>query len=544
MDNFTRSQSVGDDIGNSNAKARLSGRMGTMSLMLTVLAFAAPLGAVAGYLPFTIVAGGPGASLALCLTTVILLLFAVGFVTMARHVPKAGNFYAFISSGLGNVLGLGAAFLAVTSYLALLLGGYVFFGIGVNSIMVSLGWAPTDWWVWSLLIWIGVSILGYFHIELSAKVLSIFMVIEIVIVMIFNIAVLHSGGAAGLTVEPFTPSAFLQGDIAVTLLFAVMLFLGFEATAVFRDELIEPDRTIPRATYGAVILVGFLYALTCYALVSAFGPHVWDVAKRNPATMFSDALGTYVGPVMQQITRFFVVMSVFAALISIHNVLSRYILNLAIDRVLPTYFSRVHHRHRSPYAASNLIAVIGFLLIAPVIFINVDSTKLYGMAAGIGGLGVVVLMAMVSYSVVAWFARNGVPQGESVLKAFIAPGISAAVMSLTAIFGLMHLDLVVGGKPGEYDSVVYVLFVAFLAGGLLAFSIRSAKPDVYQNLGRAEWVMSFAQIDENTAVDSSMTEQPVRQRFDDLPSGTSKNLSCSIIPLTTTSLSPGARSET
>jgi amino acid transporter len=495
MNDVTSSQGVSHPQGSTGVgnegKVRLSGRMGTMSLMLTVLAFAAPMAVVAGYLPFTIVSDGAGATLALCLTTVILLLFAVGYVTMTRHVPKPGDFYAFISSGLGNVLGLGAAFLAVISYLALLLGAYVFLGISVNSVITSLGGPQTDWWVWSLISWICVSTLGYFHIELSAKVLSISMVIEIAIVMIFNVAVFHSGGPNGLSAEPFTPYSFIQGDIAVTLLYAIMLFLGFEATALFRDEVIEPNRTIPRATYGAVLLVGLLYTLSCYALVSAFGSHAWDVAKSNPTSMFATAVGTYLGPVVEQVTQFFVIMSVFAALISIHNVLSRYILNLATDKALPKYFSKVHHRHRSPHTASNLVAFMGLLFMAPFVFINVNSTELYGMAAGIGGLGVVVLMAMVSYSVVVWFMRNRVPQGESFFKAFIAPGISAVLMTLTAVFGVMHLELVVGGKPGEYDWVSYFLLAAFLVGSLLALYFRAVKPDVYKNLGRAERIFEF-----------------------------------------------------
>jgi len=491
VNSVSNNQDAGSAAGAGNEKIRLSGRMGTLSLMLTVLAFAAPMAVVAGYLPFTIVADGPGASLALCLTTLILILFVVGYVTMTRHVPKPGDFYAFISSGLGNVLGLGAAFLAVFSYLAMLLGGYVFFGIAFNSAIESFGWAPKAWWIWSLMSWICVSTLGYFHIEFSAKVLSVSMVIEIAIVMIFNVAVLHSGGASGLRVEPFTPSAFLQGDIAVTLLYAVMLFLGFEATALFRDELIEPDRTIPRATYGAVLLAGFVYTLSCYALVSAFGAQVWDVAKSNPATMFSDAMGTYVGRGMQQITHLFVVMSVFAALISIHSVLSRYVLNLAVDNALPNIFSRVHRRHRSPHAASNLVGLIAFLFIVPIVLVNADSSKLYGMAAGIGGLGIVTLMALVSYSVVVWFAKHGVPNSENVLKTFIAPGISAAVMTLTAVFGVMHLELVVGGNPGEYTWVVQLMCVTFLAGCALAVYFRIVKPEIYRNLGRAERVFEF-----------------------------------------------------
>jgi hypothetical protein len=64
-------------------------------------------------------------------------------------------------------------------------------------------------------------------------------------------------------------------------------------------------------------------------------------------------------------------------------------------------------------------------------------------------------------------------------------------MTLTAIFGVMHLELVVGGEPGEFSWVVYILFAAFIAGGLLAVYFKSAKPEVYKKLGRAERIFEF-----------------------------------------------------
>lgn len=93
----------------SGRQGRLEGRMGGVSLALTVLAFSAPLSVVSGYIPFTIVFNGMGAPFAFVLATAILLLFSVGYVTMAKWLPRPGAFYAFISTGLGKATGLGAA---------------------------------------------------------------------------------------------------------------------------------------------------------------------------------------------------------------------------------------------------------------------------------------------------------------------------------------------------------------------------------------------------------------------------------------------------
>ncbi|ARQ13831.1 amino acid/polyamine transporter protein (plasmid) [Rhizobium etli] len=481
---------LNDDV-RAGEKPRLAGRMGPVALILTVLAFSAPMAVVQGFIPFTILFGGPGATLAFFLTTLVLLLFSVGYVAMATHVPKPGDFYAFISSGLGNVVGLGAAFLAVVAYLALLGGTYIFLGINVSSFISSLGGAESSWWLWTIIGWAAVSTLGYFHIELSAKILSIAMLIEIAIVMVFNVAVLYAGGSEGLSSTPFSPSSLAAGDMGVTMLYTILVFLGFEATALFRDEVRDPNRTIPRATYGAVIFVGVLYTLSCYTLTEAYGSQAWEVAKANPTSMFTVAIGKFVSPIAQQIAYCSVILSVFAALISVHNVLSRYVLNLAVDKALPPYLAKVHQRHSSPHTASNAVAMVAALFVAPFILMKAGGSTEYAIATGIGGVGVIALMAMVSCAVVAWFGRNGVPAGENLFKVFIAPAAAALIMFVTVIFAVAHLDLVVGGAPGENLWVIWFLIVAFVSGCMLAVYFRVARPEVYSGLGRADRVFEF-----------------------------------------------------
>ena len=48
--------------------------------------------------------------------TIVLTLFAVGFVAMARHVTTTGAFYGFISQGLGQVWGMAAGLVATLAY--------------------------------------------------------------------------------------------------------------------------------------------------------------------------------------------------------------------------------------------------------------------------------------------------------------------------------------------------------------------------------------------------------------------------------------------
>ena len=466
--------------------ARLTGRMGAGSLALSVLAFSAPMAVVSGFIPFTILFDGVGATFGFILTTVLLILFAIGYVTMAKHVPKPGDFYAFISSGLGKVVGLGCAFLSVLSYVVVLAGVYAFTGIAVSSLITSLHGPDTTWWIWAVIAWVVVSTLGYFHIELSAKILSFSLVAEVLVVMIFNVFVLAKGGAEGLSWTPLTPSAFAHGDMPVTFLYCILVFMGFEATALFRDEVRDPDKTIPRATYFAVVFVGTLYALSSYTLISAYGHQAVDVATRSPATMFPAAIGKFVGPIFTQISYAFVVLSNFAALVAVHNVLARYVFNLSEDKALPSYFSAVHDYHHSPYRASTAVAVVVAIGMLPFILNKTSGDTLYARLTGLGSIGVVVLMALVSLSVVAWFARKGVPSGENAFKCFIAPAVAFTSLAAVSVFGLLHFDLVVGGNPGENNVLELVLAGALVVGAVLAMYFRSSKPHVYDGLGRAQ----------------------------------------------------------
>lgn len=467
-------------------ETRLSGRMGMTSLVLSVLAFSAPIVSVSGYIPFTIIFAGQAAPLAFILATVLLLLFSVGYIAITRALPTPGAFYAYITSGLGRVAGLGAAFLAVVAYLALLAGVYVFAGITTTSLIESLGGPETPWWVWSLVGWATVSTLGYFHIELSAKVLSLVMVLEVALVMIFNVATIARGGAEGLSLRPLDLGEFVKGDIPITMVFVVMVFIGFEATALYRDEVKTPEKTVPRSTYLAVIFIGALYALSSYALVSAYGSSAVETASSGAATMFGNAVSQFVGPVFAQIAFILIATSAIAALLSIHNVIARYVHNLGADGALPRSLARVHPRHKSPHTASNATAAIVAAGLLPFLLAGTDPSTLYGQLGGLGSTGILILMAMVSLAVVVWFRRNPDLRRHTVgWNALVAPLAAFAAFSTIVVLVVLHFELVVGGNAGQSLGLLIVLGAALFGGMVLAIFFRYSRPRLYAGLGSA-----------------------------------------------------------
>ena len=95
--------------------------------------------------------------------------------------------------------------------------------------------------------------------------------------LILDAAILIKGGEGGtapLNTAPFTWSSFTSGSIAIALLFNFASFIGFEATTIYSEEARDPKRTVPRATYSAVLTIGVFYTLTTTSLSRGRGPLV------------------------------------------------------------------------------------------------------------------------------------------------------------------------------------------------------------------------------------------------------------------------------
>src|ERR671921_2451114 len=116
------------DSGVDRLKPNAIGLMGVIFIAVTG---AAPISAMLFNVPF---ATGFGTGLytpaAFLFATVILTIFTIGYVAMARKMRAAGGFYTFISHGLGRELGLATGITGAIAYALFevsLLGGFAYF---------------------------------------------------------------------------------------------------------------------------------------------------------------------------------------------------------------------------------------------------------------------------------------------------------------------------------------------------------------------------------------------------------------------------------
>lgn len=444
---------------------KLRGNLGVASIVFMVVAAAAPLGVIGGVVPLGIAGGnGAGFPATFVVATIVLLLFAVGFTAMTPHVEEAGAFFSYVRKALGFPTGIGIAFVAIVSYLAIEAGVYGLLGPAGASIVELFGGPTLPWWLFALVAFAVTTYLGYRNIELSSKVLAVLLTAEIAIVAILDLVIVVRGGDHGLSTGIVNPHAILSGSVGIGLLFAIISYVGFEATAIFRDEARTPERTIPRATYVSLILIGVFYAVTSWALISGWGDE--EAVRRatdSGSTFLGNTAQRYLGTVGADIITVLYFTSLFACILSFHNVVSRYLFALSQRDVLPAALSRPHGKHGSPHLASLWISgVVAISVVLAVVFRLDPAAQFYTWFAGATTVGIVVLLIATSVAVLVYF--RGDPRGYSHWRVRIAPSLGLLGLVGSLVLILANLKDLVGGSSVLAWVIVVLLVAAFAIG--------------------------------------------------------------------------------
>src|ERR1044072_8980258 len=163
---------------------QLRGNLGGASIVFLVVAAATPLGVIGGVVPLGLAAGnGAGFPATFIISTIILLLFAVGFTAMTPFVEEAGAFFSYVRKSLGLPTGIGIAFVAIVSYVALEAGVYGLLGPARVAVVELFGGPALPWWLFAAVAFVVTTFLGFRNIQLSSRVLAVLLTAVIALVL-------------------------------------------------------------------------------------------------------------------------------------------------------------------------------------------------------------------------------------------------------------------------------------------------------------------------------------------------------------------------
>ncbi|MGW6546555.1 APC family permease [Streptomyces massasporeus] len=474
-------------------RALRADRLGTGGLLLSVLAATAPLMVVAGVMPTTFaVMGIVGQPLLFVVLGVVLILFSIGYAEMSRHVHNAGAFYAYISRGLGGTAGAGAALVALVAYNALQVGIYGIFGFEVSGLLATYADLEIAWWIPALLAALAVGLLGWLKIDVNARVLGVLLVIEVLLVVIFDIAALADPGKEGLSLHAFNPDTLTGAGVGTALCFCIAAFLGFEQAPVYAEETSRPHVLVPRVMFLAVGGVAVFFALSSWALTVATGPAaIVGTSQKQSAGLLFFLTESRLGGTFTDVLHVLFVTGMFAALLSFHNVVARYAFAMGREGLLPAAFGRTSGSSGAPGTGSLLQTVVAVAVVAAFALADDhpagDPTApvlhLFTWFGNIGALGVIVLMATASLSVVVFFVRRGAAGAQA--WRLVTSALAGIALLVIAGYTVKDFEVLVGAGPGSSLSWLLpgTIGLAALAGVALGLVLRARAPEKHARIG-------------------------------------------------------------
>ncbi|QOV39417.1 APC family permease [Streptomyces ferrugineus] len=474
-------------------RALRADRLGTTGLLLSVLAATAPLMVVAGVMPTTFgVMGILGQPLLFVILGLVLALFSVGYAEMSRHVHNAGAFYAYISRGLGGTAGAGAAMVALVAYNSLQVGIYGIFGFEVSGLFATYLEMDVAWWIPAMLAALVVGALGWLKIDLNARVLGVLLLIEVILVVIFDVAALGSPGPEGLSLHAFNPDTLTGAGFGTALCFSVAAFLGFEQAPVYAEETSRPHVLVPRVMFLAIGGIAVFYTITCWAYTVAAGPSaIVGTAEKQSAGLLFFLTTDLLGETFTDVLHVLFVTGMFAAMLSFHNVVARYAFAMGREGLLPSAFGRTSGASGAPGTGSLLQTVVALVVVAAFALADDKPTgdptapvlHLFTWMGSLGALGVAALMAAASISVIAFFVRRGAAATQ--FWRLAASGLSVVALVFIVVYTVKDFDVLIGAGPDSslswaLPAVIALALVVGLVQGLL---LRSRAPERHARIG-------------------------------------------------------------
>jgi len=463
-------------------------RLGVIHIVFFTVAASAPLTVLGGGVTTTYAVTGVAAvPLSFLILAAALGLFAVGYAAMSRHVANAGAFYTYLANGLGRTWGVAASFVALVSYNAIQIGLYGLFGVGAADFLVGRFGVELPWWFVALVALAAVGILGMLRVDLNARVLAVLLVLECIAVAIYDIgAVTHP--ARG--VEPLAgldPSQLFTPGVGAVFAFGVAAFVGFESGAIYSEECVRPRETVARATYTALAFTGLFYALSAWAMTVTVGAENLQSAatEAGPGLVFA-ALAEHWSPVVADLATVLFLTSVFAALLSFHNGVARYLFALGRERVLPSRLGKVGPTSGGPVTGSLTQSAIALVVVAVFALTRSDPLlELFTWGSGVAAVGIILLMTATSASVVGFFSQYR--KDETLWQRVIAPVMATVVLGGLVVLLVVNFDALLGADPSS--PLRWILPGLVIGGAVLGFVwgqvLQARRPDIYAGIGRS-----------------------------------------------------------
>lgn len=460
----------------------------TWKIIVLIIGAMTPLAVVVGTVPLGFAFGGPSTTIMFIVAGIVIGLFCVGYAQMVRRITRPGAFYNYIARGLGRPAGVGAAITGSLGYVAGFTGASAIQGFITHEAVLALTGADIPWWVFHVVQLLIVGVLVWRQIDLSAYVVSIIVAVEVLLLLALSISIIARDGiATALPGNVFSFEVFDIGTWSVAFIFAILCFQGYESAALYAPEAKRPEKTIPRALYGALVILVIILALATWTLTSTVGIEGLSdaVLEQGLSGFVFGAVATYLGPVGLVLFTIASILATMAVNVTIANFMSRYLNSVAREGLLPGYLTRVN-RHGAPYTAQLTLLGLGIVVPIVIFLLGMDPyTQLSSVMFGIGAIVATLMQGLASAAVVAYFLRRS--NGRTNLwTQTIVPVLATILLGAALVVQLAGYQWITGIDAGWTMVLPALVFVVLIGGIGYGFWLRKGRPEIYADISAGD----------------------------------------------------------
>ncbi len=444
------------------------------------IGFIGPAFSAAFFIPTIVGASvnGKGAGIASPVSIIVAMIGMAGIAWIisryAARIHAAGSLYNYVTEAFGERVGFVGGWAYYGGMMALTLAiGLAFGGFLHDTLFFNHGF-DLAWYWYSIAFWVVAFLMMFRGVAISTRVQLVLGLGSALVILGFSIWVIANGGSNGLSAEPFNPGSSSQGwnGIFFGVLYAVIMFIGFETSANLAEETANPKQNIPKAIFGSFLAVGVFYIIVTYAQAVGFGVSVDNWLANFPPLYALAADPQFGGSGFSELVQWIIVIDIAAVGLGTATGTSRGLFALARDGRLPRVLARVQETYKTPWVAALFMAVLAIVVIAVVALTNgfmavgpMDPGEwfpLFNWGATFGGF-----MLIAVYLVIAIAGIRGM-EGESRLWMAIA-GVVGGAVSIGAIYGVIvqYADL------PAYNRIWWIALIWIAVGILITLYLNT-----------------------------------------------------------------------
>jgi amino acid transporter/nucleotide-binding universal stress UspA family protein len=408
---------------------------------------------------------GPASILAFALNGAVTLLTAFAYAELASAIPRAGGGYSYVRMAFPGAMGF-------------ISGWMLWFAYTVACSLYALGFAGYFWEVFHRYLpqlseplfgaagaYVPIAavtvIIGFTFLRLNIRGAAVtgqaenaLTLSKLVVLAIFIAYGLRKiVGAPTEAVANFSPFLPLgAGGVIVAMGLTFIAFEGYDLIATVAEEIKDPEKNIPRATFIALAVTISIYLLILFVSLGAIhaeGFTSWEFLGKYGETAIVRAAEQFMPAFGVAIIVLGGLLSTMSALNATILAASRVAFSMARDRWLPKEIARIDPVRRTPRAA---IVVTGVILLIMAVTLPIEAV---GSAASLIFL---LTFALVNLSVIA--LRRKAPEIERRYKVPFYP--------FTPILGIV-LNVFLALYQFTFQPVAWYVTTGWVVLGLLLY---------------------------------------------------------------------------